>query len=129
ERGKPELARLELDVRRAQQTARRIDDANGLQWRSGARDPVPNSEGFEEIDRARQQRGRPRLAGASARRGRWADRYDLGAHLRQCQRGDEARGPGTDHGNIAQGRDFRHRATAASIDLKKRRNQWSTGSS
>ena len=78
-----------------------------------ARQPLPNSEGFEEIDRARQQRSRPRLAGASARRGRWADRYDLGAHLRQCQRGDEARGPSTDHGNIAQGMDFRHLAIAA----------------
>ena len=38
---------------------------------------------------------------------------DLGAHMRQRQRGDEARRAGADHGNIAHGMDFRHLAIAA----------------
>ena len=113
EGGKPELARLELDVRRAQETARRIDDADGLQRRGVAREPLPDTESLQEIDRACEQRRRSRLDRASARCRRWTDRYDLGAHMRQRQRGNEARGAGADHGNIAHGMDFRHLAIAA----------------
>jgi hypothetical protein len=49
----PELARPELDLR-AQKTARRIDDANGLQRCGVAGELVPDAEGLQQIDRAGQ---------------------------------------------------------------------------
>ena len=83
---------------------------SGAAWRASlSQTPSDLSRSIELVSSAAVRVS----TGASARRGRRADRYDLGAHLRQCQRGDEARGPSTDHGNIAQGKDFRHLAIAA----------------
>ena len=102
ERVKPELARLELDVRRAQQAARSIDDADGLERRrvraSRSQTPSAFSRSTELVSSAAVLVS----TGPRARRGRRTDHDDIGAHMRQRQRGDEPRRAGADHGNVAQ---------------------------
>ena len=89
---------------------------------SGAASPESRSQTprrLQQIDRACEQRGGPRLDRARARRRGRADRGDAGAHMRERQRGDEARGAGADHGNVAHGMNFRHLAIAASETLER----------
>ena len=61
ERIKPNLARLERDVGRAQGAPRSVDDADGLERRRLVRKPLPDVKRLQKIDGACEERGGPRL--------------------------------------------------------------------
>ena len=66
ERVKPNLARLERDVGRAQRALRSVDDADGLERRRLVRKPLPDVKRLQQIDGACEERGGPRLDRARA---------------------------------------------------------------
>ena len=78
-----------------------IDDADGLERRRIWRDRIPHAERPQEVDRARQQRGRARIAGPRSRlHGRGTDERDIGPDMSQRERGGETGRAGPDHGYV-----------------------------
>jgi propionate CoA-transferase len=93
---KTELRAVEHDFRRAQDSLRRIHQAQMPERRGFRRERRPNAERVEHLHRAVEQRRRPPVGGRRRR-----DQKRLGAGRRERKRCHEAGGPAADH------RDFR----------------------
>ena len=102
EGGKGELARPELDVGRADEAPRDVDDADRLEWCCVRGKLLEHPERLQQIDRARKQRRSARFAGRSARFcRRRSNQSDLGPDMGERERGGDAGRTCPDHRGIA----------------------------
>ena len=97
-----EFARPELDVRRADEAPRYIDDADCFERSCLFGNALENLECLQEVDRAYEKCRGARLGGSRVRLwGRRPDEGDIGADVSQRERSRKAGRPSPDHGGLA----------------------------
>ncbi len=97
----------ELDVRRAKQAARGVDDADGLEWRRMGHDRLPHTKRLQHVHRAFQERRGPRIErllavrqGGRESRGGRPDQRHARAAMGERKRGSKTGRAGPDNGNV-----------------------------